>query len=571
MAAINDELARRTIKWRPDILGGFDGDPNSVGAPVALQNARRGDIYINDSQDAYLKLSQTPTSWILIGTTSGNVLLVATEDVALTVDFQDGVGSKTVVEGTITDRWFDQASLDAIQGGATGFELFSQIWNAGPDVIPLGVTVTYNLTAGVHRPDPTVNGFVDPFASWPLKPVQCDGTIEIIGPTPDTWPTKFSGLNVDSNVVGPGLPGSTAPMIDFSTSNPGALAGVNVEGWFGRVREIDITGVIFAHDADSVELMKVITGIANGNTLDIITPSAIFRNSQDDSSFFGFFAFQFLNTGTGDITVENVSWEPMGDLGTFGFGDSPFKPTISFTNCLIDHRTVFEDFAIAPAGNHMNGGGDLTVFLNNFSIAAEQTSSWASVRNFRGTLIASSTLFRRGSRDQERGVSFQGGIARMVGCYFDDCALNLASGSELLLDQNTSPEGLTRTVFANMNAAWPSALQLRTGSTLAVTGVPRAAVFENCAATPVLIRGGVEADFSLFGGAGWQNGATPNTSTYGIIVEGFHSTLILQSGTNVSGTDPNPVRLSSGDSTYADIVASGPIVDVPSLSVVDKS
>lgn len=109
---VNANLPLRVVQYNP-LNSGYDGDPNSGGAPIQIRNAVRGAFYYNTTGSLYVKETPTSGSWTLVGSGQGGggagevsasyLVLGATASLANERIFSVGTG------------------LSASDGGAGGF------------------------------------------------------------------------------------------------------------------------------------------------------------------------------------------------------------------------------------------------------------------------------------------------------------------------------------------------------------------------------------------------------------------------------------------------------------------
>jgi hypothetical protein len=195
---------------RPTLLttayDGFDGDPNSGGAPTIVQNAPLGTFYLRLTGNVlYQKTSATPGTWQTVGTSgvasgSAKVFTVPTPVIADTTSVQAGYaanqGSNTFTGVTNPDvprnlQVFFAAGWDGGDVTVVGTNQFSnalsEVFTTGSNVLRVGAKIFKTITS-------ITKGSVG--ASSALASVGPENTLGIVGVLADTSNALLFANNV---------------------------------------------------------------------------------------------------------------------------------------------------------------------------------------------------------------------------------------------------------------------------------------------------------------------------------------------------------------------------------------
>lgn len=343
---INTELPRRRVLLVPDLVGGYDDDPNDGGAPSALQLAPVGAWYYRESTSTlYQKLLSGTDTWTLTGTDRSFTTI------SIAVDSNDG----SAVNPPAGAVYRSQAEVDAVLGGnpAKDIRLW---WDALPSIIDYDVTFT--VAGGVHRPDassPVSNsGFY-----MTAKEISSGVTVYINGVTHDSWNVEagFGSLSVDSHSTTTSL----APFIDMSTSHPGVFSGED----FRSMQLLTNTGeLLVIHDHTDDILYTTLNPSAPITSISIVRPATIFRNSTDDSSPLGTSSLFFFEgiSGEGALEIHDVDLQEFSC--TFGcYFSFKGEGNVRFYQTLMDKKYQLDQFSVTPNNRCVQADGDGVVYF----------------------------------------------------------------------------------------------------------------------------------------------------------------------------------------------------------------
>lgn len=271
-AFVNLELPRRSA-FLTGAITGFDGDPNSGGAPAQLQGAPVGTWYLRETPlTVYRKLTAGATGWVEDGSSGGGggTAGVVTETaMTIPVDWNDPTAADPPASS-----FSSQQDVDDFLS-AQGASSIKHIQSAY-DALPLFIrhTVTLELAAGVHRPLPSAGDIA--FVLTSKTVLDGEGQLILQGDEPLNYDQVHAGGTVTGAQTG-----SNDPYMDFPAStfpNDGSL-----KGYFAV---IDTGQTVLIHDHTDSRLY-VITELSpdpTGSSVFVGSPNTILRNSIDDAT-----------------------------------------------------------------------------------------------------------------------------------------------------------------------------------------------------------------------------------------------------------------------------------------------
>lgn len=99
---IQSELPRRPVLLTY-VNAGYDGDPNSGGAPAIIANSPLGTLYLRSTGELYQKQSSAPGTWELIGGSAAVGLSATNKNMVASLTTSDGdVGCATGLASSLT-------------------------------------------------------------------------------------------------------------------------------------------------------------------------------------------------------------------------------------------------------------------------------------------------------------------------------------------------------------------------------------------------------------------------------------------------------------------------------------
>lgn len=275
---VNLELPRRPALLTVDIAS-YDGDPNGGGAPAIISGAPNGTFYLQETPDTFWR-KDSSGAWVEVGSGAAlpQSLQTTTEALTFTVDPSDG----GAVTGPFSQVFTDMDEVAAALNGETNFRYLQDIIDALPGKIQHSVSIS--LAAGVHVPNPAsipeVNsaqqfGFLIP-SSLQLTAA---GAILITGSSTRTVVT--SPGTVQSHAVLDRV-GDVMPSVTFSGT---PFAGQNYKGLYCETSD-GALALINSHTDDTLVLQGVLSVEPTDSvtTVEIVRPSTVLRNSNDDSA-----------------------------------------------------------------------------------------------------------------------------------------------------------------------------------------------------------------------------------------------------------------------------------------------
>jgi len=442
-AFTNLELPRRRAMLTVTITG-FDGDPNSGGAPAILQGAPVGTWYLRETPvQMYEKLTAGAATWTEAGAGGGGF---RTEGpMVIPVDFNDG-GAVDPPPSAVLQS---QVDVDAALGGASNFKHFNRVVEKIAGEVAHGIEI--NLAAGIHHVDAAEPGFaafaVGAFDS-PFT-FLAGGSMNINGSSSSTYTQVVAPLTVlsfDDGAV------SSDPSITF-TGTP--FLGLFLKGLIA-VASNGFVGVISDHTDDTlfVNIQILPSLVPATDTVFVGRPSTELRNSKlaTPTTAFGSVclstsldalgfgpSFEFGPTFN-DLHLNHLFATWVANMGSFALG----KSAATFNNCVADYE--LQDGLLGGSGNgrtlQVSGG---TVTWNNSShrsrnvagqqaidepmIMVQATDSIALLGSYVGE-IAEDPIIMQGSLFLQRTV-----IEGIGGA--DQCIFML--GSEIRTDDSGDP------------------------------------------------------------------------------------------------------------------------------------
>lgn len=357
---VNLELPRRSA-FLTVAIAGFDGDPNSGGAPALLQGAPTGTWYLRETpvRVFYRKVNSGATDWIeALSESEAGVSLVTTGDMSIPVDYNDG-SAVDPTPGLIFANQDDVDDFLAVQG-ASNFKHIAAVYEAFPRFIAHDIDFT--LASGVHRPrsaDTTVA------FSLTTSIILGDGSITFNGEPS----SGYNSLFAPESILGVQT-GSDDPYVDVAAStypNDGSLKGKFAVFSTGQV------AVIHDHTDSRLFLLDALSPDPTGGTVEVATPSTIIRNSLDDSTRHASQTIMSLNVGKFDsffvTRFNDVLFDPFGASSNTVI----ISETGSFWNRVIYDQ---EDTSLgqAPSGNSIRVDKRAEVAFFGFSHLASTST-----------------------------------------------------------------------------------------------------------------------------------------------------------------------------------------------------
>jgi len=477
------------------------------------------------------------------------------ETLSFTVDYNLAGAIEALPFGTV---FSSQAQIDGYlaDAGTTAFKYFQDAWNSLPTNVVHNVT--FNLAAGVHRPrSPESNT-----AAWTLsgKTTIAPAIITIQGASSASYVTV--------------VPSSTITAVQAASNDP--FVDVDypfaVDGYRGLFAIFDTGQVVVIHD-NSASRLSVATNISPSSPTSVIVgrPGTILRNSYDD---FNRVKTTGISVGSGNLSPCRVTFS---DIQFDGFNPTFSVTTglgaiVAVTRFLIDHAYVKDTFGVSDSGRGFQPGESFTATVSSLrgtNIAAVPTTSSGDALFCAAggkTILFSQCYiggFRRilmaGPSNTPPGLS----ISSVVFDKMWQFGLFLQNGIPIFAQHNSSG------VYSTFRDIGGTAIYLQRNCHFSPGTTQTIDIkFEGQGAFPCLL---LEQGSSCIieAGIGLQNGATSNADV-GIQLSGPHNRLILNSSTNVSGTN-GEVRFSDNSVRfYADIKDAGPFIDT-SLNFAQKA
>jgi len=275
----------------------------------------------------------------------------------------------TAVDPDPGTSFVTQAELDAwlVAHGATAIKHVAAAWRSF-NLVGTRL-VTLSLAAGVHRPmnpDPLGGN-----AAWsfdqktPLStriPSSSLRGMRIIGAPPSQWlpvvATPGAPLivtSVDSGSV------SEDPTVGVSGT---PFLGLDIKGWYA-VFNTGQTTVIHDHTASALRVCANVS--PTPTSVWVGRPSTILRNSIDDATDYksGAIFVDMADPNRGTVMLQDLSVEPFQGGGVH---ISTLSCRFVGTRLLIDGRTPYEAFSVAPNGRVFQDGGHVPTFLTDVSV-----------------------------------------------------------------------------------------------------------------------------------------------------------------------------------------------------------
>ena len=482
-------------------------------------------------------------------------------DLTIPVDYND----VSAVDPPASLRFWSQAQVDAFltDNSATSFRHFELVWDAV--VGSVGHVVTFNIAAGIHRPVPLPTA-----ESFRLtdKQFTTGGYIRVVGPVPSAWDLQagVSGLTVDAFTG----PTSLNPSLDFSTSHPGIFSGLDLRG----NHVVTNTGQAITI-RDHTNDVLFVTGAVSGSpaTASVARPSGIFRSSLDDVAVVGtntMFRYN-LSGPTSSPNAANIEWENI-RFDNFGLGAQLVNSgSLRFQDCLVDHELQRSSFGINPNGRAVQFGGGTgdSLKLLGFGVRSDAAIGSSGEPVFAITLGNKVDIENSAFYGVRRGVTIANGeLFQLINSSIRDTgdqtgfALQLDNTVFFLVDRTFFLQGCNPRISGQR-------LELLNGSRSFFNFFTRVEI-DNVIGTPAVFISGASIDLSAADPGGFIQGTLANTDI-GIEVptSSRRATVELNSTTNVTGTTGD-TRFDGVVRTYATVVSTGPITDVP-FNLIDKA
>ena len=551
----NENFPLRAITYlASNPLVAFDGDPNSGGAPLILQNAAVGTFYLRETPiEIYRKLSPGSTTWVLQGDGSGGASpIFINENMVLPVDYND-VSAVDPPPGT---SWTTQQEADDFltANSATNFKHIKPLWDALAFFFGPGISVDFDMAAGIHRPDAA--GRPD-FTSWSLDSKFVLGRTRLIGRPVSEW-TVVSGLT--GLAIAAVTTGGPAPSIQ-AVGTP--FTGLDLKGFHFNTTAGQ-SGVIVSNTADTLFVAPLLCPAPSpgSDTLQIIEPATILMNSLDDTTRANFssLAFDFIS-GTDFSQRRAVVSDIMCQGGTSGgsqfianFGDGM---VIDVDRCVVDNDNAALPAALKDGGGYSCFGKDSFMTPNDCTFRAlGVTSADEALRVADGAQASPFVCYFSGGDPGDGVEAEREGVLRVFNCVLEGTAL-----------QNTN----SRVNFESLGNAF--------GVTTKIVDPPagRAAIQWNEGARSLQIGTGIVSDYTVEGATGpcvalSGSGKLDTQQTFldgggntdvGIEIEGVRNDVELNAATDITGT-VGDVRLVGTVGPYGDLPA-------PTDSIADQS
>jgi hypothetical protein len=277
------------------------------------------------------------------------------EDLVFPVDYNDG----TAVDPVLGITFYRQSDIDdyLANNGTSNFKHLHLVFATVP--ILVNHTITFELAAGVHRPDPSAH-YNRQVWQWIHSDLGGVGTFHIVGAPPP----QYTAVTANETVTGYSNTNKD-PYINFAGGtypNDGSLIGLYAVISTGQLT------LIHDHTDSRLYVTNQLSPDPTGAIVVVGRPSTILRNSMDDIvklSNYGLLSIDaHTNYNNYFSTIEDITFEPFNHLGT----------TIGILSIYVGIQRVLIDDITYPAANinisSYDGGIACTHFSHQAALGA---------------------------------------------------------------------------------------------------------------------------------------------------------------------------------------------------------